>query len=360
MLTSPKTEEILYLSFNQNQELFVCGTTRGFKVYRTSPLEETHSKDLGGGIGIVEMLYKTNVLALVGGGPNPLFPLNKVIIWDDHRTEAIGEMSFKSEVKAVRLTLKKVVVIIETKIYIHHLIDLKLMDSIDTAYNPRGLCCFSLKEDLLCCPDQEVGQFKIKFYEKDIQAADGTNTKSIAKKAHSTALFYMELNSTADKLATASEKGTLIRVHSTKDGSLLQELRRGTENHQILSISFNPTSDWIACTSDTGTVHIFRVAASAGGESPAGDKEDKVEVKNKTSKLAFMKVFHHYFGSEWSYSHLKKISEKKTKVIFGPEEKQIIVIGYDGKYHCVAFESKENGGNKILQTSEFFKPVDIN
>ena len=53
------------------------------------------------------MLYKTNVLALVGGGPSPLFPPNKVIIWDDHRSEAIGEMSFKSDVKAIRLTLKK-------------------------------------------------------------------------------------------------------------------------------------------------------------------------------------------------------------------------------------------------------------
>jgi len=39
----------------------------------------------------------------------------------------------------------------------------------------------------------------------------------------------------------------------------LQELRRGTENHFILSLAFNATSDWIACTSDTGTVHVFRV-----------------------------------------------------------------------------------------------------
>jgi len=30
------------------------------------------------------MLYRTNILAIVGTGKNQKFPINKVCLWDDH------------------------------------------------------------------------------------------------------------------------------------------------------------------------------------------------------------------------------------------------------------------------------------
>jgi hypothetical protein len=66
--------------------------------YKVLPLPE-----MDGGIGIVEMLFKSNIIALVGGGSKPAFPPTQFVLWDDHQKKSIGSIDFKSNIKAVRL-----------------------------------------------------------------------------------------------------------------------------------------------------------------------------------------------------------------------------------------------------------------
>ncbi|RYG49089.1 hypothetical protein EON67_06980, partial [archaeon] len=42
-------------------------------------------------------------------------------------------------------------------------------------------------------------------------------------------------------------------------GELLQELRRGADKAEIYSLAFNSNSSMLACTSDKGTVHVFKL-----------------------------------------------------------------------------------------------------
>lgn len=71
----------LYVSFNQDSSHFAVGLPNGFRVYTTDPLRERMRRNFSdGGIGTVEMLERTNWVALVGGGREPKYPQNKVSI----------------------------------------------------------------------------------------------------------------------------------------------------------------------------------------------------------------------------------------------------------------------------------------
>ena len=98
--------------------------------------------------------------------------------------------------------------------YVYNFADLRLVDAIDTCLNPKGLCALSSDPaiSVLATPDKTKGQVKISIYEKN---------SSFTIAAHTSSLSQIALNFTGSLLATASDKGTLVRLFSTEDGSPL-------------------------------------------------------------------------------------------------------------------------------------------
>ncbi|GBF89207.1 hypothetical protein Rsub_01924 [Raphidocelis subcapitata] len=324
------------LSFNQDFGCFACGTTSGFRVYNSDPFKETFCRGFSnGGIGIVEMLFRCNILAIVGGGDAPQYPPNKVMIWDDHQGKCIGELSFKTQVRAVRLRRDRIVVALEHKVLVYNFADLKLLHQIETLANSRGLVALSPSSDalVLACPGLHTGQVRVELY-------DRKQTRFIS--AHNAALAAIALSPDGKRLATCSDKGTLVRVWSTADGAKLQELRRGSQPAAIHAVAFSRACEWLAVSSDKDTVHVWALSAAAatgreegrsgggagggGGGSGGGGGGDSggsgggsggggggAEAGAKNAGLAVISAFKsyvpipvpQYLSSEWSFAQYR-------------------------------------------------------
>lgn len=96
-------------------------------------------------------------------------------------------------------------------------------------------------------------------------------------QAHKSPIAAMAINSQGTMLATASDKGTVIRVFSVPDAKKMGEYRRGSKSARVFSMNFNAVGSLLAVSSDTETVHVYNLletGKSGGGAGPSGKRGD--------------------------------------------------------------------------------------
>lgn len=256
-----------------------------------------------GGIGLIELLHRTNIIALVGGGDRPKYPTNKVLLWDDKTGKFFAELEFRSPVLGLRMAADRytnvldddccrLVVVVKNKVFVYGITKESGVERLmvfDTFDNSRGIKCIAfvgvaaISGQTLAFPGKQKGHVQI------VDIGDGKRLSTIIP-AHTHAIsalaVYVDPADGSEQIASASEKGTLIRVYDIDSGRKLHELRRGADQAEINCLAFSsksPTNGGVgsrlAVSSDKGTVHIFTL----GTKENKASEEVSADLRNRRS-----------------------------------------------------------------------------
>lgn len=108
----------------------LTGTTNGYRVYTTDPFNK-QSESREGDVSSLEMLFSTSLVALT------LSP-RVLRIQNTKRHSTICEMTFRTAILAMRLNRKRLVVVLESELYIYDISNMQMLKTEKTSPNPNG------------------------------------------------------------------------------------------------------------------------------------------------------------------------------------------------------------------------------
>ncbi|XP_058459268.1 WD repeat domain phosphoinositide-interacting protein 2 [Malaya genurostris] len=243
-----------FVNFNQDCTSLAVGSKSGYSLFSLNSVDASLDQiynSYGEDICLVERLFSSSLVAVVS-----LNAPRKLKVCHFKKGTEICNYSYSNTILAVKLNRSRLVVCLEESLYIHNIRDMKVVHTIrDTPPNTTGLCALASDSDhcYLAYPGSAtVGE---------VQIFDAVNLHAKTMiPAHDSPLAAIAFSQMGTEVATASEKGTVIRVFSVNDGSKLFEFRRGVKRCvSIASLAFSTCSKYLCCSSNTETVHIFKL-----------------------------------------------------------------------------------------------------
>ena len=297
------------------------------------------------------MMYKTNIFGLVGGGKNPKYTPNKVILWDDYQTKVLNEFKLTSSVKNLKLKKDKIIIVCEQRIYIYSTDKYKLIETIETFKNEIGAIGINTDPNftVMGFPTNPEGFIKVKFYEK---------SQEVDINAHDSIISCISINSDGTLVAVASNKGQIIRLFCVSDGQFIEEFRRGKEKANISCIAFDEYSSWMGVCSERGNVHIFSMGNAWKLIKENGEERTKIppnEEELPKNEVSFLRKLPNFltggaFDGDKSFAKVKVESQNAICAIF--QDHIIIVVTSSGKFYQATLDTKKGGNCTILKTED--------
>lgn len=352
-------EGILFINFNQDSSRISVGTTSAFRTYSCDGqnfrlMYEKHSE----GTSILEMLFNSSLVAQVGSGDGGASSTQRSLrMLNTRRDKEITRLNYNSPVLSVKLNRRRLVVVLETEVFIYDITNMKQEHNIQkTPPNPKGICA------LASCDGADDGNFFFAYPGSadsgEVHIFDTVHLRNITTiNAHQSAVSCLALSNNGDKLCTASEKGTVIRVFGANKGEKLFEFRRSFRSYAgIYSLSFNMTATALSVSSDHATIHVFKLedtppAEAEGWGSYLGAAVSSYLPTTVTDALASSKSF--------AQCTLPAAGVENVAVLHGSEEDlHAYVVTADGYFYKykIDWDQPDNvvlvATHSILQAAE--------
>ncbi|PSK39041.1 hypothetical protein C7M61_002350 [Candidozyma pseudohaemuli] len=336
------------LAFNQDYTCLLMSTLECHKIYNCDPFGEFYTSDKNNApTAFLRMLFSTSLTIIV---PESGLNLgNRVLqVHNLKQNLKICELTFPSNIVDLMLNRKRLVVFLEVgQIYIYDLSSVRLMKVLEINSYLKGendgvVAALSADDRLyLAMPLSAVNDQTDLFNESSSQPStpvlrpsdlapvvlldalveltqknensllakketitledlqkdsngwvaiyDTINLKPrLLYKAHDSSIAKITLSRDSQAVATASTKGTIIRVcHLNFDllddlGKLhithITNLRRGHHLTRVTNLTFSVDSSVLGCGSDSNTIHFFKI----GPETPQPELSDE-DQSNRSS-----------------------------------------------------------------------------
>jgi autophagy-related protein 18 len=244
--------------------MIVASTDRGFQLWTPSSTSDPRRivNDAVGAVQYAWVVEDTNMIVLlVNGGKT-------VQLYDWRQKQALTEVVFETPALKVKATKHRMVVVFDKCL---HLFDMETMTPLPQIRTTRPLNKLGLCE--LAGDDHSTWLAFPQSSDKDDSRGDCIvmDAMKLDKMpvipAHQTPIHNLAFNKNGSVLATASARGSVIRVFSNPNSQLLHTLRRGNTEAIIQSIFIAPLGDMLMVTSNTNTIHVWKLQPEASSNS---------------------------------------------------------------------------------------------
>ncbi|XP_014215568.1 WD repeat domain phosphoinositide-interacting protein 2 isoform X2 [Copidosoma floridanum] len=349
----------LFVNFNQDYTSLAVGDKEGYRVFSLLKVDDIDNiYEAAEEAYIFERLFNSSLIAIV----NTSSP-RKLRVCHFKKGTEICSYSYSNTVLSVRLNRKRLVVCLEENIFIHNIRDMQIAHLIrDTPPNPKGVFALSTSEPCyLAYPGSStIGEVQI-FDAENLQA------KTMIP-AHNSPLVALAFDTKGAKLATASEKGTVIRVFQVSDGAKLFEFRRGVKRCvSISSLSFSVDSVFLCVSSNTETVHVFKVKVSQDDDAKSGQEDESwigyfsMALTASASYLPSQVTGVFTQGRAFATIHLPFQGLKNICAIAVIEKvPRLLVASEDGYLYIYNFDAEDGVNNVLYKQHRLFRRTEGN